>query len=239
MDTLIYIAILPVALIWFYIYKKDRNKESKKLLSKLFLSGMASSVIVLFVSEFLSKLSPIFAVDTEGLDSWELAVNIFIGVALVEECSKWLMLRSIAYDNQEFDELYDMIIYGVSVALGFALLENILYVLAYGVKTGFLRGILAVPGHACYGIFMGCCLGKAKKGEIEGNKRTARFNLFWSIFFPTVLHGIYDYCLVSNDDMLILVFFIFVIALDIGAIKKVKKVARAGEKLNSASEKKD
>ena len=226
MNTLLYIAALPVILIWFYIYFQDKNKESKKILSKLFLGGLSSCIIVLIVSAILKRFFPIFVVDRSSLNLIELFINVFIGVALIEEFSKWVMVYAISYDSEEFDEFYDMIVYSVAVTLGFALFENILYVFINGFKVGVIRALLAVPGHAANGIFMGYYLGLAKIAEVNGRKDLRVKNIILSILVPTLLHGFYDYCLSSNKAVLILVFFVFVIILDILSVKKVTHISK-------------
>ena len=53
-------------------------------------------------------------------------------------------------------------LYGASVSLGFATVENILYLLSFGIDTAFIRALLPVSSHALFGVVMGYYLGKAK-----------------------------------------------------------------------------
>ena len=222
---LLFIAIMPVYWIGLYIYKKDKNKESKKFLKKLFISGIGSCFITIILTLIISLIFPIITADINDLNLFELFIHVFIGVALIEEFSKWIMVYTISYNNENFDEIYDVIVYAVFVSLGFACLENIIYVLSGGIGTGIIRALLAVPGHACDGIFMGLFLGRAKKSNIEGNKNNEVKNTILSLLVPVSLHGIYDYCIMTQKTGFIIAFFIFIIILYILSIKNVKKVS--------------
>ncbi len=221
---LFFISVLPVVLIGLYIYKKDKQKEPARLLVKLFLGGLASCFLVLIISSIMN-IFPIFSVEPEELNLFELIINVFIGVALVEEFCKWIMAYKISYNDENFDELYDAILYCVFVALGFACFENLLYVYERGVTTGIARALLAVPGHACDGILMGYYLGLSKISALNNRKDLKTKNLILSILVPTITHGIYDYCLFAQNLIFIGIFFIFVIGMYIYVIKKVKKVS--------------
>ena len=224
------VSILPVFLIGLYIYKKDKEKEPLRLLVKLFLGGFASCILTLIIS-MVMNLIPIFAADTSNLNLFELIINVFIGVALVEEFSKWIMAYLISYNEEAFDYLYDAILYCVFVSLGFACFENLLYVAENGLFVGIIRAISAVPGHACDGIFMGYYLGLSKLGSLNNRKDLKTKYLILSIIVPTITHGIYDYCLFSGKVIFIILFFVFIILMYIYVIKKVKKVANSNRKM--------
>lgn len=225
------ISSLPVFLLGMFIYKKDRNKEPLKLLVKLFVGGILSCFLVLIVSGILGALFPILSADASTLNLFELIIYVFIGVALVEECCKWIFAYKFSYDDKHFDEIYDMIVYTVFVALGFAFFENLLYVYENGIMTGIIRAISAVPGHACDGVFMGYYLGLAKQAHINNRKDLNTKYIILSILVPTILHGIYDYCLFTGKAIFIIMFFVFVILLYIYAIKKIKKMSSINGKM--------
>lgn len=225
------ISALPVFLLGMYIYKKDRNKEPGKLLLKLFLAGMLSCILVLIISYIMELIFPILGSDTEDLNLFELIIYVFIGVALVEEGCKWLMVYLFSYNSKEFDEIYDMIVYSVFVALGFAFFENLLYVYGGGLTTGIARAFLAVPGHACDGIFMGYYLGLSKLTMLNSNKKLSKKYMVLSIIVPIILHGIYDYCVFSGYTLFLMLFFIFIISLYVFASKKVKRFSNIKRKM--------
>jgi RsiW-degrading membrane proteinase PrsW (M82 family) len=225
-SILFFLAIIPVVVILTYIYLKDRNKEPWSLLIKLFFMGIVSCFLVLLVSEVVFKIFPFMDKDTAYMTFFETMTYAFIGVALIEEFCKWLMTFIGAYKHKAYDEVYDGIVYSVYVSLGFACLENILYVfMNKSVVVGISRALLAVPGHACDAVFMGYYLSLAKVYASQGKKNLEKKNLVLSVLVPTILHGIYDFCLFSNIDLLLIVFLIFVIALYIFSIKKIKLLA--------------
>jgi RsiW-degrading membrane proteinase PrsW (M82 family) len=116
-------------------------------------------------------------------------VQAFIVVALVEEFSKYVIVKLYAQKNKEFNESFDGIVYAVFVSMGFAALENVLYVFQYGVATGITRAFTAVPAHAVFGVLMGYFMGKAKFSE---NKFILNIT---GLLLATIFHGAYDFFL--------------------------------------------
>ena len=228
---LLFISILPVLLLGKYFFNKDKNKEPRKLLTKLFLGGLAAVVFTIVVTLILENIFPFLGGDTEEMNLYELFIYVFFGVALVEEVSKWVFVYKISFNHEEFDELYDIILYSVFVALGFACIENIMYVFAGGITVGIIRALLAVPGHCCDAVFMGYYLGKAKQAQITKNDSSKVKNIVLSIVVPTILHGIYDFCLFVGTWASIAIFAVFIITMYALAIKKVKEYAATEGKL--------
>lgn len=216
------VAILPVFLIGFYIYKKDIEKESSQLLFKLFMFGILSCFPVLFVGSVFNMFFP----EMEYMSFFQLLFYVFITIALVEEFFKWLFTFICSYSHNEFDSTYDMIVYAVFVSLGFACFENVLYVSEYGLLTGIFRGLLSVPGHACDGILMGIYLGMAKLSQIKGDNKSSNKYKLLSILIPTISHGIYDFCLFWASPLFLTIFVVFVVLLDILCIRKVKYISK-------------
>lgn len=228
--VLLLLAIIPVIAILTYIYMKDKNKEPSSLLILLFIMGVASCFMVLLLSEIVFKIFPFMNKDTSAMTFFEVMAYAFIGVALIEEFCKFFMTYLGAYRNKAYDEVYDGIVYAVYVSLGFAFFENLLYVFSnQSVGVGIARGLLAVPGHACDAVFMGYYLSVSKVYFYQGKKDLERKNLILSIIVPTILHGIYDFCLFTKETIFVLVFLVFVIFLYISAIKKIKQLSSHGK----------
>ena len=231
-SILLFLAVIPVILIMTYVYKKDRNKEPTKLLVKLFLFGILSCFLTLLLSRVLELIIPFFAEDTKSFNKIEMFIYVFIDIALLEEFSKWIMAYNIGYKSEEFDEIYDSIVYAVFVSLGFAGFENLLYVFDnQSVGVSILRGLLSVPGHACYGLYMGYFLALSKLFSKRGRTDLENRYLALSLIVPTILHGIYDYCLMSDIDILIPLFFVFVILLFVFSLKRLKNISNDTTKL--------
>lgn len=224
---LLVLSILPVFLLGRYIYNTDFEKEPISLLIRLFVLGVGSVIVTLFLTTILDNLFPFFSVDTKYIDIIELIPYVYIGVALIEEFSKWIFVRVFTYHHYEFNHAYDAIVYAVFVSLGFACLENILYVFQNGIQTALLRAITAVPGHACFGVLMGYYLGLAKTADKHQNKEVSKKNRIKSLIFPVLAHGTYDYVIfaATKQSIFSLIFIVFVIVLFTKTIEKVKQLA--------------
>ena len=140
----------------------------------------------------------------------ELFVNVFISIALVEEAFKWLVVKFFGYNNREFDELYDIIVYSVFSSLGFACIENVLYVIQSGLGTAINRAIFSIPGHMCFGVLMGFFLSKAKISGLN-DKAMSKRNLVLSLIVPSLFHAVYDALLFNGSIGSILIFLLFYI----------------------------
>lgn len=190
--NLLILALAPVVFISIYIYVKDTyEKEPLKLLAINFGLGATASIILTFV--FSAIASSFFSV-TDPLSVFQQFVKAFFIVALIEEFSKYIIVRYVAQRNREFNEPFDGIVYAVMVSMGFTALENILYVFQYGFENGVLRAFTAVPAHAIFGILMGYFMGEAK---FSAPRKRILLN-FTGLFMPVLFHGMYDFFLFIN-----------------------------------------
>lgn len=208
MISIIFASLAPsLALLCFFYLKDNYNSEPLGMVFRSFIFGVLLVFPVLVIQ---------YAFQEEGLLISPLS-QAFISAALFEEFFKWFILFYTVYKHAEFNDPYDGIVYGVSVSLGFATMENVFFLLAYGVDLAFIRALLPVSSHALFGVIMGYYLGKAKFGE----KRKQQKLLFFSLLIPWVLHGIYDYILYVQRYWIymMLPFMIFLWWL---ALKKVK-----------------
>lgn len=236
---LLILSVAPVIFFGYIIYKNDFDKEPKRLLFKLFVCGIASAFLTLLISVIMQIFIPFFGYETEQLNVIELIPYVFIGIALVEEFSKWIFVYLLEYNDQEFNHLYDGIVYAAFVSLGFACFENILYVVpngAAGISTAITRALLAIPGHLCDGIMMGYFLSLAKLALKNNNPTLSKKNLILSLLVPTLAHGVYDYLIfaaISADNgLFMLVFFAFVVFFFIYSAKTVSKLSKNKYNLN-------
>ena len=188
--TLLLLALAPIVVILIYIYVKDKyEKEPIGLLLKNFFLGAVVSIIITLVLGFAADI--IFPI-TDEKSILQQFVKAFFVVALVEEFSKYIIVKYYAQKKTDFNEPFDGIVYAVVVSMGFAALENVLYVSQYGVTTGLTRAFTAVPAHATFGILMGYFMGKAK----FSNNRV-KYNLL-GLLIATLFHGAYDFFLFIN-----------------------------------------
>ena len=231
---LLIISILPVIIIGTYIYKKDYNKEPLGILVKLFLGGIASVVIVLILTYILNTIFPSLSYERiVSSNAIKMFFKIFVGIALVEEGSKWIITYLISYNSKHFDEFFDIVLYCVFVALGFACIENILYVFQGGLTTGILRLFTAVPGHCFFGVLMGEYLGLAKINE--GNSKLKKKNMILSILLPALLHCVYDFFALLGGVYAMYLFFAILIFGYLISIDKIKYISKMGIKRYSSN----
>ncbi len=150
------IALLPVAILVYYIYDKDRRSpEPAEQLLKAFIFGVLAVPLSLLIS------MPLGAIGTYSLEATSILggsiKTAFFGAAIPEEIAKLYMLWRLLRNNPYFDEKMDGIVYAVYVSLGFAALENIMYLFSNAesyLSVGIVRALFAVPGHFCFGILM-------------------------------------------------------------------------------------
>ncbi len=227
--VLLILSIAPVILFGYLIYRRDFDKEPTGILVKLFICGIGSTFLTLFITGLLVGLVPFFGEDTANLSLLELIPYIFIGVALIEEFSKWIFVYKLEYNDNEFNHLYDGIVYAAFVSLGFACLENVLYVMQSGVSTAIARAFLAIPGHLCDGIMMGYYLSLAKLALVNRNPSLSRKNICLSLLVPMLAHGLYDYLLFASDitgnEIFVVIFLAFVAFFFSYAARKVKQLS--------------
>ena len=224
-------ALLPVFLILRYVYLLDKNeREPLGFVIKVVVWGAIFSIPCAGVERFMISLIGSFYDPATINFAW---MENTVGVALVEELSKWLVLMLIVWKNQNFDYRYDGIVYAVSASLGFAALENILYVLSYGTGVSIGRAIFAIPGHATFGVFMGYFLSRAKTFWIDDKRIRMTICKLLALALPMLIHGCYDFLL--SDPVAELgyqyIFYIYVILLDFFAWKVIKHEFRTDRRL--------
>ena len=184
--SLFALALAPGAAIMLFIYLKDKHeREPLGLLLISFLYGGLSTILTLFISWPINALVLI-----KEDDVVHQFFNAFFKVALIEEFSKFFFVRFILFYNKNFNEPFDGIVYAIMVSMGFATLENVVYVYQYGMATGVMRMFTAVPAHATFAILMGFFLGKAK----FTHRKVFVFS-FLALLAAAVFHGSYDYFL--------------------------------------------
>ncbi len=221
MEFLILLAILPGIVVGLFIYKADQiEKEPKKELLKAFLFG----IMAIFLTFFLSYLFGVVDIEIH-FDNWiEIFLYSFLGIALIEEFSKWFCSYLFLRKNQNYNYLFDGIVYAAFISLGFATIENIFYTFAGGIFTGFVRAITTVPAHAFFGIISGYCFSLSRKFKLLSEKRKAKFYFLCSLLFPVLLHGFYDFCLLTQNYIFFLIYLLFVVTLYSISIYHTKKL---------------
>ncbi|MDR4888742.1 glutamic-type intramembrane protease PrsW [Fredinandcohnia sp. QZ13] len=183
MVAVITAGLAPGLALLSYFYLKDKYEaEPIAMVFRVFIFGALLVFPIMFI-QYVLEVEEVFRNNL---------LQAFLSVGLLEEFFKWFILFYTVYQHFEFDEEYDGIVYGASLSLGFATLENILYLFANGLQFAVGRALLPVSSHALFGVIMGFYLGKAKFSPNEQKKW-----ILISFLFPFLLHGFYDYILLS------------------------------------------
>lgn len=178
----------PVVVLYSYVYFRDqKGREPLALLIKTFFLGALACI----PAAFLEATASIQTEPSRGVGVVVLLASAFL-VGLIEEGLKNIVMRWYPYRRAEFDEPYDGIMYAVSISLGFAAFENLLYVAESGLSTAVARMFTAVPMHAMCGVLMGYEMGRAKFA-LSPTERASYLRR--SLWVPIALHGAYDFLL--------------------------------------------
>lgn len=181
-------AIVPALLLLFYFQSRDIYPEPPRVIWATFFLTILTIPLILAVAMPIGKVLPEMLRDPYSLGFAEA----FLCAAIPEESFKFLVVWGYASRHREFNEPMDGIVYGVAASLGFATLENILYVGDGGLNVALMRAFTAVPGHAFTGAVMGYFVGRAR---FSSDAKGSLFGL--ALLVPIVLHGLYDFPLLA------------------------------------------
>ena len=221
---LIAAAVIPALLLLKFVYNSDHlEKESPKLLVNLVLAGIISTLIAIIGESIGSGILGLFFSENSTIYAF---LMYFAVVGISEEGGKYIVLKKRTWNNPEFNCQFDGVVYAVFVSLGFALWENIKYVLSYGFGTALIRAVTAVPGHACFGVFMGFWYGLARKFENYGERGKSRRCRKLAVLVPVVIHGAYDFIATNGSEGAALLFFAFVTCLFLICYRLIKKLSQ-------------
>lgn len=196
------------SLVWLWFWLKEDNKKSepKGLLTIIFILGMLSVVCVLPVQKFIQSVI--------SINQWEIILW-----ACSEEVVKYLAVFVIVYKSQYIDEPLDWPIYMITAALGFAALENTLFLLkplslgdtVVGLLTGQLRFLGSTLLHAVASASIGIALGLAFYVE----KKYKKYYLILGIIFATTLHSVFNFFIINDygNNFLKVLSFLWVITI--------------------------
>ncbi|MGP4107414.1 glutamic-type intramembrane protease PrsW [Virgibacillus sp. L01] len=199
--------IAPALALMSFIYLKDRFTEPFSLILKTFILGALLVFPIMFIQ---------YALTIENVSSNNF-MQSFLEVGFIEEFFKWFIFLYVIYHHTEFDAHYDGIVYAVSISLGFATVENFLYLLTNGIEYAFTRALFPVSSHALFGVIMGYHFGKAKV-----NSYYKKWNIVLALILPITLHGSYNYILKTITSNWLTLLIPFMIVLWIIGLRRVK-----------------
>ena len=220
---LIAASLLPVVLLMAYFYYRDKfEKEPVKVLMKAFGAGILS----VFPAILLATLMSVHDIETYS-PATRSFIRAFWEAAVPEEICKFALLYIFIWRDRNFNEYYDGIIYAVFVSLGFAGVENIMYVVGEGIDVALTRGLLSVPLHALCGVIMGYYFSLARF-----NTARQKGYLLKAVAGAILAHGLYDFILFYTDSLVgissafaglgFLLVFVFIIYLWRFSLRKIR-----------------
>ncbi|SEN22005.1 PrsW family glutamic-type intramembrane protease [Lihuaxuella thermophila] len=211
MLVLIFSAIIPAILLMIWIYTRDKiNPEPKRQVLRLFIMGM----IVPFPAALIERYLLICKANHDGI--YEILFTAFFVAGVVEEFLKALFFQKGIYRHLEFDEPIDGVVYAAAISLGFAMVENIIYVSSFGLVVAFLRSVTAVPAHMFFGVIMGYYFSRAKMGLSP---------IYYAYLIPAFYHGVYDaFAMVDGfwGYVALILFLVFLMILSSRYIRKLR-----------------
>jgi len=185
---LLLLAFAPGLTIALYIYLRDRyEREPFKALAVTFVLGAIGAIAA-------AMLEAAFPYRETSATLIATAANATLVVAPIEETVKFLAVWLLVYRSPAFNEPFDGVVYCVIASMGFATLENLVYVLSGGMHVALERAFVSVPGHAAFGAIMGYYVGRARFDT--GPKH--RWLLLQGLLYATIAHGLFDFGLLSR-----------------------------------------
>lgn len=201
-------AIAPgIALLSYFYMRNEMSTEPRRTLVHAFLYGAIITFPILFVQ---------FVLEEEGAFSSTFVSHVLF-TSSIEEFFKWLIIIMLILRHIEFDDPYDGILYGAAVSLGFATVENVVYILSFGLETAFVRALLPVSSHALFGVVMGYYFGQ---GKFSTNNRQKEY-IALALFAPLGLHIMYN-SIVMLEEYFLYAILPFMFFLWWFALRKVK-----------------
>ena len=231
---LIFYGLTP-SIIWLCFYlRKDSHPESNSEVLKVFFFGMIVAIPAAIIEIALFKIFRIFNPSPALLNF----LNVFVGVALIEELAKYLVVKFEVLNNSEFDEPIDAMLYMIIAALGFAAIENILILLPLGepfifgqiVSTSAFRFLGATFLHALSSGLLGFFIALSCLEH-----KNYRKLLFLGLIISTILHGLFNFSIITNEKRpgiafllitALLITLAVIISLGFGKVKKLKSVCK-------------
>jgi RsiW-degrading membrane proteinase PrsW (M82 family) len=193
------VAIAPCAFWLWLIYKWDKYKpEPKWLIIRTFFYGLLVAIPVALIE---TLLYPNAAQASASLSS--SAYLAFVVAGVTEELGKFLIVRETVYNSPHFEEPADGLVYAAAAALGFASLENAIYIFAFGWQVILVRALFSNLAHVLFSAMWGYALGLSKLGMLK--KRWVWLGLVAAM----TAHGFFDFLFFTLSAYTLLVIPLF------------------------------
>lgn len=173
--------------LWFYLRQDRFRPEPKRLIALTFLLGAVSTI----PAAILESMFKFGGLPEAEADLAAVATGMLLVVGPVEELCKFSAVRLVAYRSLYFDEPMDGLVYGAAASLGFASLENFLYVLEYGPEVMFLRAPLSTVAHLVFGSIWGYALGQHHRSN-NGTNNGSRWLVIGGLVLAAAAHAVFN-----------------------------------------------
>ncbi len=206
------LSLLPCVLwLWYFSSRSLYKRPAVRVLGMTFLLGALATIPALA----LNLVGQSLFIDLFGRTQISHVLVLFFIVGPIEELLKLLAVYSYAYRRKEFDEPLDGVIFSATAALGFAAIENVVYLAqSDNNELLLLRGTLSNPGHALFSAMWGLGLSKAKAAPNLLRRR------FWlvarGVILASLLHSLFDLLLAAAAWTKVIVFFVILVAVMVG-----------------------
>ena len=130
--------------LWFFLRKDAYGPAPRQLIAATFVLGCVATIPAAIIEYVV--LGESFLEESAGLGG--LAAGMLLIVGPVEEACKFAVVRLKAYRSSYFDEPVDGLVYAASASLGFASVENLIYVLELGPEVMILRAPVSTVAHS-------------------------------------------------------------------------------------------
>ncbi|MDO5107648.1 MAG: PrsW family intramembrane metalloprotease, partial [Coriobacteriaceae bacterium] len=218
-EILIWAAIIPSIILIILVLKQDKiESEPIGLLIKLFFFGALTTL----PAGLLETWGEMGIMQITRDSDMQTLLMFLICVPLVEEGVKYIALAT-TWKHEAFNFTFDGVVYAVIVSLGFATLENILYVMNYmSLQVALVRGILSVPLHCTCGVFMGYFYGMARNHSAHGEHGRSVVERVLALIVPLFIHGLYDFALSVDSEAISLAGLGFTVVIFILSFMQVR-----------------
>lgn len=180
-------SLLP-SIFWLLIVRfiDQKNPEPIKEVVKIFFWGM----IIVLPAFILVQGAKFLLGKFELPQILNIIILSFVIDGLIEEYAKYTILRNKIYKREIFNEPLDGLVYGVTTAMGFAFVENFLYLLFSKPELIIVRFTTPTLMHALAGGIIGYHLAMAKFKNVSKTKR--RLYIFIGLLLAILFHGFYN-----------------------------------------------
>lgn len=194
----LFLSILPIIIIGMFLYKMDKYKEPNHVLRNIFLVsvgvGLMGGLLSASLDNYLSTIqfNSIFVYNV---------VKLLFVIALIEEVCKFIPAKLVGMRSKYHSSFYDTLLYFAFSALGFACIENIMYVMKFNVKTALVRGLLSVPGHIIFSLLLGIFIALANKDKQNNNNKSTNKSIIYTTLgftIASVAHALFNFGLAQT-----------------------------------------